>query len=105
VKVPTGAENRIRNLMMEKFNIMMGASLGGLVQGKETYGKGELVRIGHMGLVASPEYIVPTLAALEQVLPEAGFDVKGSGVEAALEVFKQQPKEWINGLMSRLMVR
>jgi len=103
VKVPTGAENRIRNLMMEKFNIMMGASLGGLVQGKETYGKGELVRIGHMGLVASPEYIVPTLAALEQILPKTGFDVKGSGVEAALEVFKQQPKEWINGLIAKLM--
>jgi aspartate aminotransferase-like enzyme len=58
-----------------------------------------------MGLVASPEYITPTLAALEQVLPEIGFDVKGSGVEAALEVFKQQPKEWINGIIARLMER
>ena len=103
VKVPKGAENRIRNLMMEKFNIMLGASLGGLVQGKATYGKGELVRIGHMGVVASPEYVVPTLAALEQVLPEADFDVKGSGVNAALEIFKQQPKEWINGLIAKLM--
>lgn len=105
VKVPMGKEDQIRKLMMEKFNIMIGGSLGGLVKGVETYGKGELIRIGHMGLVASPEYIVPTLAALEQVLPEIGFDVKGLGVEAALEVFKQQPKEWINGLMARFMAR
>ena len=80
---------------------MIGASLGGLVKGKETYGKGELVRIGHMGLVASPEYIIPTLYALEQVLVETGFSIKNSGVEAALKVFKQQPNEWINGLISR----
>ena len=105
VKVPMGTEDEIRSLMMEKFNIMIGGSLGGLVKGEETYGKGELLRIGHMGLVASPEYIVPTLAALEQVLLEIGFDVKDSGVEAALEVFKQRPKEWINGLMSRLMAK
>jgi len=105
VKVPIGKEDEVRRLMMKRFNIMIGGSLGGLVKGKETYGKGELLRIGHMGLVASPEYIVPTLAALEQVLPEIGFEVKGSGVEAALEVFKQQPKEWINELLTRLMER
>lgn len=105
VKVPMGKEDEVRRLMMDKFNIMIGGSLGGLVKGKETYGRGELVRIGHMGLVASPEYIVPTLVALEQVLPEIGFKVEGSGVEAALEVFKRQPKEWVNGLMARLMER
>jgi len=105
VKVPMDKEDKIRRLMMEKFNIMISGSLGGLVKSKETYGKGELIRIGHMGLVASPEYIIPTLAALEQVLLEIGFDVKTSGVEAALEVFKQQPREWINGLMARLMTR
>ncbi len=105
VKVPMNAEDKIRGLMAERFNIMIGGSLGGLAKGKETYGKGELIRIGHMGLVASPEYIIPTLAALEQVLPEIGFDVKVSGVEAALEVFKQQPKEWINGIIARLMER
>jgi len=105
VKVPMGKEDEVRRLMMDKFNIMIGGSLGGLIKGEETYGRGELVRIGHMGLVASPEYIVPTLAALEQVLPEIGFKVKGSGVEAALEVFKRQPKEWVNGLMARLMER
>ena len=105
VKVPTNTEDKIRRLMMEKFNIMIGGSLGDLAKGEETYGKGALIRIGHMGLVASPEYIIPTLAAIEQVLPEIGFDVKGSGVEAALEVFKKQPKEWINGLIARLMER
>jgi aspartate aminotransferase-like enzyme len=105
VKVPMNTEDKIRGLMTEKFNIMIGGSLGELAKGKETYGKGELIRIGHMGLVASPEYVIPTLAALEQILPEIGFDVKGSGVEAALEVFKQQPKEWINGIIARLMER
>ncbi|MFB0523878.1 MAG: alanine--glyoxylate aminotransferase family protein [Candidatus Bathyarchaeia archaeon] len=105
VKVPMDTEDKIRSLMMEKFNIMIGGSLGDLAKGKETCGKGELIRIGHMGLVASPEYIVPTLAALEEVLPKIGFHPKGSGVEAALEVFKQQPKEWINGIIARLMER
>jgi len=105
VKVPMDTEHKIRSLMMKKFNIMIGGSLGGLVKGKETYGKGELIRIGHMGLVASPEYIVPTLAALEQVMPETGFVAKASGVEAAMEVFKQQPREWINGIFARLMER
>jgi aspartate aminotransferase-like enzyme len=105
VKVPMDTEDKIRSLMMREFNIMIGGSLGGLVKGEEPYGKGELIRIGHMGLVASPEYIVPTLAALEKVLLETGFDVEGSGVEAAMEVFKQRPKEWINGIFARLMER
>ena len=105
VKVPMDTEDKIRSLMMREFNIMIGGSLGGLVKGKEPYGKGQLIRIGHMGLVASPEYIVPTLAALEEVLPETGFDMEGSGVEAAMEVFKQQPREWINGIFARLMER
>ncbi|NIP67118.1 aminotransferase class V-fold PLP-dependent enzyme [Candidatus Bathyarchaeota archaeon] len=105
VKVPKGSEDEIRRLMMEEFNIMVGGSLGGLVKGGGTYGKGELIRIGHMGLVASPEYIVPTLAALEQVLSEIEFQIEGSGVEAAMEIFKRRPTEWINGMFARLRER
>jgi len=50
-------------------------------------------------------HAIPTLAALEQVMPETGFVAKALGVEAAMEVLKQQPREWINGIFARLMER
>jgi len=93
VEVPDGMETKIRNFMIDKFNIMIGGSLG-------TYGKGKLLRIGHMGLTASPEFVIPTIYALEQVLLELGFDIdEGAGVTSALEIFKKNPNEWIKSLL------
>lgn len=46
------------------------------------------LRIGSMGFVASPKYVLPTINALEQVLLSMGYDFEeGWGVEAARRVF------------------
>ena len=54
-------------------------------------GMGELkdatVRIGHMGLTAGSEYLLPTLAALGRVLTDLGCAVDSAGaISAFLEV-------------------
>jgi pyridoxamine--pyruvate transaminase len=53
---------------------------GGL---KELHGK--LLRIGHMGHMAQPMYVVVALAALERMLHDLGYPLRfGAGVGAAL---------------------
>ena len=48
------------------------------------------IRIGHMGLTASPMYIFPTIAALEATLSSLGYKFhRGQGLEAAEEAFGQ----------------
>ncbi len=99
VLTPDGMESRILSLLAERFNIMIGGSLG-------DYLKGRLLRIGHMGLTASPEYVIPTIYALEQVLMEIGVKVEeGAGVSAALKVFNENSTEWIKGLLTRFQYR
>ncbi len=64
-------QQRITKLMWEKHSVAIGGQ-----------------RIGTMGFVASPKYVLPTIHALEQVLSELGFDVKvGAGVAAASAAF------------------
>lgn len=88
VLVSHGTEDEIRRRLREKFNIMVGGSLG-------KYGKGRLLRVGHMGLTASPEYVLPTLYALDQTVREVcKVDARNESMQAALEVFKTKPKEW-----------
>ena len=49
-------------------------------------------RIGNMGLVADPRYVIPTIAALEETMATLGHEVEmGAGVRAAQKVFA---KEW-----------
>jgi len=48
-------------------------------------------RIGTMGFVARPQYVLPTIYALEQALKEMGVDVPvGAGVEAATRAFAEE---------------
>lgn len=99
VEVPKGAEDKIRHMMQDEFNLLIGGSLPG-------WGEGKTIRIAHMGLTASLEYIVPTLFSLERVLSKLGFEVKaGSGVSAAMQVFTGHPQEWIRGLLARYRER
>lgn len=99
VQVPQGAEDEIRHLMRDNFNLFVGGSLPG-------WGEGKTIRIAHMGLTASPEYIVPTLFSLERVLSKLGFEVEeGSGVSAAMQVFTGHPRGWIEGLLARYRER
>jgi aspartate aminotransferase-like enzyme len=47
-------------------------------------------RIGNMGFVADPKYILPTISALESTLRRLGYEVPaGAGLEAARRVFAE----------------
>jgi len=74
-------EGGIRKILKEKHGVMVA---GGL---EEFYEK--MFRIGHMGLTASYEYIIPTIAALELTMRELGLrDIEpGRAVAAAQEVY------------------
>ena len=71
--------NRLREILYDKYDIMIAGALTGV--------KG--IRIGHMGVTASPMFIIPTLAALEATLSDLGMKVKaGSGVAAAMNAYR-----------------
>jgi len=99
VGVPQGAEDKIRRMMQDEFNLLIGGSLPG-------WGEGKTIRIAHMGMTASPEYIVPTLFSLERVLSKLGFKVEaGLGVSAAMQVLTGHSREWVEGLLARYRER
>jgi len=78
-RVPDGLKDgQIRGKLSERFGI---STVGG--QDKL---KGKIIRIGHMGYTDEID-VIGTLAALEMVLAELGFDVEpGRGVTAAQRV-------------------
>lgn len=78
-KVPAGLnEDEIKLVMNQRYGVVIS---GGL---KELHGK--LLRLGHMGHMAQPMYVVVALGALERTLHDLGYPVKfGAGVGAALE--------------------
>jgi pyridoxamine--pyruvate transaminase len=79
VKVPEGMdEDAIKLTMNRRYGVVIS---GGL---KELHGR--LLRVGHMGHMAQPMYVVVALSALERTLHDLGYPVKfGAGVGAALE--------------------
>ncbi len=79
IKTPEGLDDKvIRSHMYEKYGVLISGGLKDL--------SGKLFRIGHMGKMAHPMYVVVGLAALERTLCDLGYPVKlGSGVGAALE--------------------
>jgi aspartate aminotransferase-like enzyme len=81
VKTPPGIEPAaVVKLMRQTFGILIGT---GLDQTRAT-----TLRIGHMGITASPLYILPTLSALEMTLRELGYKCEaGAGVSAAQAIF------------------
>ncbi len=78
LKVPAGLdEDEIKLTMNRRYGVVIS---GGL---KELHGK--LLRIGHMGHMAQPMYVVVALGALERTLHDLGHPVRfGAGVGAAL---------------------
>ncbi len=77
-KTPPGLDSgEIQQTMNQRYGVVIS---GGL---KELQGK--LLRIGHMGHMAQPMYVVVALGALERGLHELGYPVMlGAGVGAAL---------------------
>ena len=80
VHIPDGIDGEaVRSRMRDDFEIEIGTAFGPLT--------GKVWRIGAMGYNARKHTVLTTLAALEAVLRGQGFRSKGSGVDAALEVY------------------
>lgn len=81
VLAPDGIdEAAIRGRLLREYGIELGGGLGAL--------KGKAWRIGLMGQSSNKDHVMICLAALEQTLLAEGHKVKGSGVTAAGEVYK-----------------
>jgi alanine-glyoxylate transaminase/serine-glyoxylate transaminase/serine-pyruvate transaminase len=81
VRVPDGVdEAKIRNELLNRFGIEIGAGLGAF--------KGKVWRIGLMGYGARPANVYLLLSALEQLLAEQGHKFShGASIAAAGEVY------------------
>jgi aspartate aminotransferase-like enzyme len=74
-------ESKLRAILENKFNIMIAGGVSKL--------KGKAVRIGTMGVTASPSYVLPTLLALEVGARELGLPVTaGTAVAAGSKIFQ-----------------
>ena len=84
-KTPNSIEAAaVVTLMRERFGILVGTGLGDMRRGT--------LRVGHMGITASPLYVLPTLSALEMALGELGHKAEaGAGVAAAQAIFANPP--------------
>ncbi|HET7874263.1 MAG TPA: alanine--glyoxylate aminotransferase family protein [Methylomirabilota bacterium] len=84
-KAPNGVEPAaVVRHMRERHGILIGTGLGEI--------RGSTLRVGHMGITASPVYVLPTLSALEMTLAELGHKSEaGAGVAAAQAVFANPP--------------
>jgi alanine-glyoxylate transaminase/serine-glyoxylate transaminase/serine-pyruvate transaminase len=84
VKIPDGVDDaRVRNRLLEEFNIEIGGGLGVF--------KGKIWRVGLMGEGSTENNVLLLLAALEKALKAEGFAVKDSGVSAAAAHYSENP--------------
>jgi len=80
-KVPTSPA-ALRDHIWRKYGVMLAGSWGPL--------EAELMRIGHMGVQASLDYLLSAVAALGLGLRDMGFEVNvGKALEAVLDAFGQ----------------
>ena len=81
IKTPPGIEPAaIVKRMRETYGILIGTGLDKM--------RTTTLRVGHMGITASPLYILPTLSAVEMTLRELGYRSEaGAGVAAAQAIF------------------
>lgn len=81
IKTPPGIEPAaVVKHMRQTYGILIGTGLDKL--------RATTLRVGHMGITASPLYVLPTLSALEMTLRELGYRSEaGAGVAAAQAIF------------------
>lgn len=81
IKTPPGIEPAaLVKRMRETYGILIGTGLDKM--------RTTTLRVGHMGITASPLYILPTLSAIEMTLRELGYRSEaGAGVAAAQTIF------------------
>jgi aspartate aminotransferase-like enzyme len=81
IKTPAGIEpGAIVTRMRDQYGILVGTGLDKM--------RASTIRIGTMSLTASPQYVLPTVGALELALRDLGAKTEpGAGVAAAQRVF------------------
>jgi aspartate aminotransferase-like enzyme len=81
IKAPAGVETTaVVNRMRDQYGILIGTGLDKI--------RATTLRIGTMGITASPQYVLPTLGALELTLRDLGYKCEpGTGVAAAQQTF------------------
>ena len=82
VAIPEGADDaRIRSVLLNDFNLEIGAGLGALA--------GKAWRIGLMGYASNPQNVILCLTALEAALVDGGASIEvGRAVSAAKSVYE-----------------
>ena len=77
VRIPDGVDDAaVRSALMERYGIEIGGGLGPVA--------GQVWRIGLMGENATASSVLTILSALEDLLPENGYEIgRGEGVAAA----------------------
>jgi len=81
IRAPKGVETAaVVQRMRDQYGILIGTGLDKI--------RTTTLRIGTMGMTASPHYVLPTLSALELALRDLGYKAEpGAGLAAAQEVF------------------
>jgi alanine-glyoxylate transaminase/serine-glyoxylate transaminase/serine-pyruvate transaminase len=81
IKAPAGVEPAaVVTRMRERYGVLIGTGLDRI--------RATTLRIGTMGITASPQFVLPTLSALELALRDLGHKAEpGAGVAAAQAVF------------------
>ena len=84
-KAPAGVDPAaVVTHMRDRHGILIGTGLDKI--------RTSTLRVGHMGITASPMYVLPTLSALEMTLRDLGYRSEaGAGVAAAQAVFAGPP--------------
>ena len=81
---PVGVDaDALRKLIYERFDLSLGTGLG--------KAKGRMFRIGHLG-DSNDLTLIATLAGCEMGMKLAGISLDGSGVQAAMDVFGEDPR-------------
>jgi aspartate aminotransferase-like enzyme len=85
IKAPKDVDSAaVVTRMREQYGILIGTGLDKI--------RTTTLRIGTMGITASPQYVLPTLGALELALRDLGYKCEpGAGVAAALKAFADHP--------------
>jgi aspartate aminotransferase-like enzyme len=81
IKAPKGIDTAaVVSTMRDRYGILVGTGLDRI--------RTSTLRIGTMGITASPQYVLPTLSALELTLRDLGYKAEpGAGVAAAQASF------------------
>jgi aspartate aminotransferase-like enzyme len=81
IKAPRGIDTAtVVTTMRDRYGILIGTGLEKI--------RATTLRIGTMGMTASPHYVLPTLSALELTLRDLGYKAEpGAGVAAAQQAF------------------